>query len=193
MKKTNIYLYLIILSITFSCTETINPKPKGYYRIGFLKKTYSIYEDAICNYKFKIPDYAIVNKENTDSINTCWFNIVFPKYKATIYMSYRSIIDSNLYQYTEETRELTMKHVQKANSINTYAKTSYNQKSHGLVYEVAGDAASPLQFYITDSTKHFIRGALYFYSVPNFDSIQPVYEFIKTDIDTLIGSFEWTN
>jgi len=59
-------------------------------------------------------------------------------------------------------------------------------------YNIKGaDAASTYQFYLTDSTSNFLRGALYFDLVPNNDSLSPVIDFLKADIEQMITSFRW--
>ena len=87
---------------------------------------------------------------------------------------------------------MVMKHIPKASSIENKIYENPEKRIYGLTYTIAGvDAASPYQFYLTDSTKHFIRGALYFNTIPNNDSLAPVIEFLKEDINHLIETFEW--
>jgi gliding motility-associated lipoprotein GldD len=66
-------------------------------------------------------------------------------------------------------------------------------KVYGLIYDIEGNTASSLQFYVTDSTKHFIRGALYFNVRPNIDSVKIVLEFLKKDVLHLIQTLQWKN
>ena len=55
-------------------------------------------------------------------------------------------------------------------------------KVYGILYDIKGDAASPIQFMLTDSVHHVLRGALYFDAVPNKDSIAPVLNYVRKDI-----------
>ena len=79
-------------------------------------------------------------------------------------------------------------------------KASYRQESaisnpegqiHGLIFEIDGPVATPLQFFVTDSTQHFLRASLYFKSAVNRDSIAPVYAYLKEDVYGMIESMEW--
>ncbi|MCR5455573.1 MAG: hypothetical protein K6F33_11355, partial [Bacteroidales bacterium] len=62
---------------------------------------------------------------------------------------------------------------------------------YGLLYGIKGNVASPLQFYITDSTRHFLRGSLYFNCSPNKDSLAPSVEFVRQDIERLFETLIW--
>lgn len=84
-----------------------------------------------------------------------------------------------------------MKHISKASGLEEELIENSSRKIYGVFYNVKGNAASAVQFYLTDSTKNFIRGALYFYAVPNPDSIAPVLQFVESDVKHLIESFEW--
>ena len=158
-------------------------------------------------YKFDYPVYARVVKDTERSAEPYWINIEFPKYKGTIHISYKKISNSpqstnqgqnkkgsqnNLKIYLEDSRNFAMKHMTKANSINESVINDRQNKIYGLVYNISGTgAASAYQFYLTDSTSRFLRGALYFKFKPNNDSIAPVIEFIKDDINHLIKTFRW--
>ncbi len=60
-----------------------------------------------------------------------------------------------------------------------------------MIYELKGNTATNLNFYISDSKKHFLRGALYFNAKTEIDSIQPVFDFIKADVIKMIESTTW--
>jgi len=117
-------------------------------------------------------------------------NLDFPEFKGTLYLSYKQV-NNNLTQFTEDSRNLSMKHITRASGIEELPVFIPTKKIYGTYYSVKGSAASPLQFYLTDSSKHFIRGALYFYASPQPDSIAPVLDFISRDIDHLIETFNW--
>ena len=127
---------------------------------------------------------------STDS-EKYWIDIDFPRFKGKIYLSYKEVND-NLFSYLEDSRNLAIKHIPKANAINELLFINEASRVYGLVYEIKGSgAASPYQFYVTDSTQHFVRGSLYFYVTPNNDSLAPVIDFIHEDIEHLINTFEW--
>jgi gliding motility-associated lipoprotein GldD len=169
--------------------DSYTPKRKGYFRITFPERTYLTYS-AACPFTFSYPTYAQVVKDDDPNAEPCWLNIVFPRFKGKIYLSYKEV-NNNLNKYLEESRMFAIKHEVKASAINE--STVMNTKDHvyGLIYDIQGNAASNIQFYLTDSTKNFIRGALYFYSIPNKDSLAPVLEFIKKDVYNMVQSFRW--
>ena len=105
-------------------------------------------------------------------------------------MSYIKV-DSNINQLSEEARSLVYKHVVKAQDIREELIINPEEKVYGTFYHIEGNAASGSQFYLTDSSHHFVRGALYFNVEPNYDSIAPVQQFIKADIERMIESFKW--
>jgi len=199
-KIKNIFATLILpalLSTAFlaSCEnddeETIAPKPRGFFRITFPEKTYSKY-DSSCPFKFDIPSYSFVENDKHLNAEPCWLNLEFPSLNATLHLSYKKIAN-NLQTYIENTYTLAAKHQIKASSIQEQLVENDTAKVYGLIYEIGGNAASRIQFFLTDSTQHFIRGSLYFNAVPNNDSLKPALDFVRKDIYQLIKSFEWKN
>ena len=170
--------------------EDYTPKPRGFFRIELPEKKYQNYQSD-CPFTFEYPAYSTIEKDKNGLSEPCWLNLNFPEYKGTLHISYKPV-NGNVVQYLEDARELTNKHIAKAAAINEIL-ISYPEKNvYGLFYDVEGsDAASPVQFFVTDSSKHFLRGALYFTVRPNNDSLQPVIQFIKEDINRFIDSFEW--
>jgi gliding motility-associated lipoprotein GldD len=184
-------LCLISLSLA-SCGEeedTIAPKPRAYYRIAFPEKKYVAY-DADCPYIFERPAYSEMGKDLNTGAQPCWLNVEFPSLKGTLHLSYHEV-KGNILTYMEDTYTLASKHQIKASGIEEKLVSKDSAKVYGLIYEIGGNAASSIQFFLTDSTKHFVRGALYFNAVPNTDSLAPVIDFVRKDIYHLIDTFEW--
>lgn len=162
-----------------------------YFRIDLPPKEYTTLDTNTCSYRFEYPVYAyIVPYDTTKDQNRGWLNIQFPAFKATLHITYYNVQD-NLYKYTEESRSLAYKHDIKADAIREITYIDPNNKVFGMVYEIKGNAASPVQFYLTDSTKHFIRGSLYFNVKPNKDSLAPVITFLYEDVKRLIETLRW--
>lgn len=182
---------LLLVSLGFSaCEQVYTPKPRGYIRIDLPERGYAPLETE-CPYQFEFDTCAKFAPDLRLGSDPCWFNLEYPQFKAKIYFSYKAIND-NLVEYLEDSRELTNKHISKASGIEEILISNPAAHVYGTLYTVDGSqAASPLQFHLTDSTDHFLRAALYFNVAPNNDSLAPVIDFIREDIMHLINSFEW--
>lgn len=166
------------------------PKPRGYYRIDFPERTYQPVDEKM-PYSFEYPTYATFDlRKSTDSEERYWGDVNFHSLNAKVHLSYK-IVDGNLDQYVADAHNLVYKHTIKADAISETPYESTEKNVYGLLYEIKGDAASNVQFYLTDSIRHYVRGALYFNAVPNKDSLAPVLDFINVDIKHLIESFSW--
>ena len=189
MKLNNVLQFatLFILLILISCHGDYYPKPRGYFRIDLPEKEYRKF-DTTYPYTFEYPVYAKINPHFKEPY---WINIVFPQFRGTLHVSYKPV-DNNLNKYLEDTRTMVMKHIPKANSIENKEYVDKARRVFGLTYDISGTgAASPFQFYLTDSTRNFVRGALYFKVVPNNDSLAPVIDFLEQDIQHMIETFRW--
>ena len=191
-KSTKKYLpqiLLLILLMGVSCQRNYTPKPRGYLKIDFPEKEY-IHFDSTCPFSFTHPVYSRVLPDTDFYSEPCWINIEFPSFKGIIHISYKKV-DGNLYKYMEDSRSLAYKHTIKADAIRETVYSDPEADVHGILYDIKGDAASSLQFYLTDSNNHFLRGSLYFKVEPDKDSLAPVIAYFKEDIIQLIESFEW--
>lgn len=169
--------------------EIFIPKPKGYPRIAFEEKAYKRY-DSVCPYSFEIPTYSFIDNDKHLGADPCWLNINFPKYKAKVHLSYKTITN-NLDTILDQSRDFAVKHQVKSTGIDETVIIRDSAKVYGLVYDISGNTASNLQFYLTDSTHHFMRGALYFDAVPNIDSLKIVVDYLRKDIVHMIKTFNW--
>lgn len=187
---SSIVLCVCIVYFLNNCSEGTAPKPKGFFRIHLPKKDYRMI-DTIFPYKFQYPVYARISGDPHAPNQPYWINIDFPAFKAKLHLSYKSI-NNNLNIFAEDAHAMVMKHIPKASSINEIRIDDNTSKVHGIIYDIQGTgAASPYQFFITDSSNHFLRGALYFNTLPNNDSLAPVIEFLKQDILHIIETTEW--
>lgn len=164
------------------------PRPKGYYRIAFPTHAYVVYNDT-CPFTFEHPIYSSIIFRG-DYRSKCWPDIYFQSYKANLHLSY-SPVKNNLIQILEDSRTLTYKHTVKANDITEQYIDFRDKRVFGTLYSISGNAASAIQFHLTDSSNHFIRGSLYFNTSPNADSLAPVIEFLSKDVEHLIQTFKW--
>jgi len=189
-KTLRLSCFIVIASLmAVACKNNHTPKPRGYHRITFPDKAYQAF-DTTYPYQFQYPKYADVKADTSANSESYWLNIVFPEFKGQVHLSYKAI-DNNLYELMEDGRKLAYKHTIKADAINESMFYNEESKVLGVLYEIKGNAASPMQFYATDSTRHFIRGSLYFNVVPNHDSLAPVIAFVRDDIMHLMETIEW--
>lgn len=188
MIKQLIIIPIVILILLCSCNrDKANiPKPTGYYRLDMPEKAYKTY-DQECPFVFEMPVYSFIVKEKQEF---CWMDIYFPKLKAQIYLTYKTV-NNDFATHLEDSREFVYKHTVKAEAIQETKYVNDSLKVYGMLYELKGNTASPVQFFLTDSTNHFFRGSLYFNMAPNKDSLAPVIDFLREDILYLIESFEW--
>ena len=179
-----------------SCKEKYTPKPRQYFRIDFPEKTYHEIQDEF-PYQFEIPDYSKIVQDKKNPNEPYWINISIPANKAEMHISYYNLANqrnsgrSRLGAIMEDTRTLAYKHTIKADAIQEQVFMNPGKKVYGLIYRIEGNAASPIQFFLTDSTNHFLRGALYIREVPNIDSLKPVIEFLEPDVIRLIETTTW--
>jgi gliding motility-associated lipoprotein GldD len=182
---------LFVLSILIcACNSTSTPKPRGYFRIDFPEKQYERFQSD-CKFSFDAPVYAKVENSELRTAEPCWYNIEFQGYGATLHLTYKSLENADVAYFSEDVRRIVYKHIVKADDI--IESIVYDPKSevYGFIYDIKGNAASSLNFYITDSISGFINGSLYFNVQPNIDSLGPSIEFFRKDIIHLINTFEW--
>ena len=165
------------------------PKPKGYLRLEYPDAQYKKVTSSLPFSFDKNALSASVSKVKTSG-NVRGLDVKYPSLKATIYLSYKTV-DNNLDSLLRDAQNLTQKHTMKADEITYKPFENPVDKVYGMLYEVGGDAASQSQFYVTDSTEHFLSGSLYFYAKPNYDSIYPASEYLKKDIKRLMESIKW--
>ena len=173
---------------------TINKK-RGYFRIQFPKHEYQVFNSPGYPYTFEYPTYAVVVKDSTffetRPENDYWINIDFPQFGGRIYVSYKEIGKNNFDSLIQDAYTMSYKqHTYKASSIDAEPVLTPNN-IEGVYFTLTGNAATANQFFLTDSVRHFIRGALYFDAAPNEDSLSIVNDFLKQDLRHLINTLKW--
>ena len=189
LKARYFILSLALFLLAGSCKESYTPKPEGYLKITFPEKAYQLYGGQEY-YQFEIPAYARVEIDSGPRSEKGWINVDIPQLNGKIHLSYKPV-DDQLNALITDCRELVYKHTVKAHGIEETPFIQREQKRFGMIYDLKGDVASAVQFFITDSTDHFLRGSLYFNCRPNRDSLNPVIEFIREDIVHLIETTQW--
>ncbi len=211
--KRKLLSFLLPVFLVAACNSNYTSKKTGYYKIDLPEKKYVLFDDPGIPYSFEYPAYATIVKDSTyfdaNPENDYWRNIDFKNLNAKIFLSYKVVGGKALYKIKmpngsykdssgvnmydkmiNDAFNLTNKNDDVATSKKDSLFTTVNKVS-GLLFKLGGNAATQRQFFMTDTTKNFIRGALYFYASPNADSVKPVVDFIQKDIDHLLTTFRW--
>jgi len=182
-------LIVLLATGTLSCHQVATPKPQGYIRIKTPEKAYRLYDEQK-QYSFEVPVYSEVMAHKGRTTEPGWIDIVIPQLNGKIYLSYKPV-HGNLTEYITDCRTLAYKHTVKAEEIEETPFIERDMHRFGMIYDLKGNVASAVQFFITDSTRHFLRGSLYFDCLPNQDSLKPVVDFLREDIVHLIETTRW--
>jgi gliding motility-associated lipoprotein GldD len=186
--NTSIKIVALMLSAVVLSCESYTPKPKGYMRFDLPEKEYRLF-DSVCPFRFEYPVYGeMIAVEGQN----CWYNLSFPQYQATVYLSYQPVRD-NLAELLDDAHIFAYKHDVKANAIEPQLIQTKRDDIVGLLFDIEGNTASSVQFFVTDSATHFFRGSLYFYSAPNSDSLAPLIDFFRKDVEHLIETVDFKN
>ena len=177
-----------------ACNSRYAVKPRGYFKIDFPKHQYQVFDLPNFPYRFEYPVYAKIERDTSffgdRPENPYWINISFPRFNGKIYISYKEIGKNNFNKLVNDAFEMTYKHSERAAGIDDSVMRTPNGVS-GIFFDVAGNAATAKQFFVTDSVKHFLRGALYFNATPNEDSLGIVNDFLQVDMKHLINTLQW--
>lgn len=193
MKAFIVFTSTVIFCL--SCKDvSFTPKPRAYPKVEYPEKAYRHFDMDYCNFTFEYPVYAEIQQDTTffdeKLAGLCWFDIYIPSFDSRIHCSYYPIdVSKSLDALKADAFKLVGKHNKKANYIDELRIQKLGVS--GFAFDIQGPAASPFQFYLTDSTHHFFRGALYFNTQARPDSLAPIYTFVKEDIFKLIETFEW--
>jgi gliding motility-associated lipoprotein GldD len=195
-RRARTLMILIFLSASYGCRHIPVPKPRGHFRIDLPEHKYipfkaPIGKEADIPLSFEYPVYGNLTFQEERRSDQGWFNIEFPSYKAKIYLTYKDV-NNDLANLLDQSYNLNVKyHVSKADAINEQVFSNHNNKVYGILYDLKGNTASAVEFYVTDSLKHYLRGSLYFSAEPNADSLAPVIDFFRADIMHLIETLKW--
>ena len=188
------WLSLLLSILLIGCQDeiTYTPKPRSYPKIDFPAKQYSAFNNSDCNFSFQMPTYAVVKKKKDNGAfkvdHPCWFDIEIPQLNGSIHCTYRDFSSrKELGGLIQDSYTLAEKHTAKAQYIDD--KTLDNGKVQGLLFDIQGPTATSVQFFLTDSTSNYFQASLYFNNPPEPDSMAPIVEYVRKDIDHLIETF----
>jgi len=176
---------VILLIFANSCKDDVLPKPASQLRLDYPVAKYASFSNH-CPFEFDMNEDAVIKEDKN-----CGFSIHYPKMKATIYLTYKTV-NNDISFLLKDAQNLTYKlHTLKADAIIEQPFVNPNKKVYGMFYDVTGNAATNSLFYATDSIKHFVTGSVYFYAKPNYDSILPAESYVKNDLQHLMETLKW--
>ena len=192
--KTSFFCFLLLFFAS-ACNSDYVPQPRGYFKIDFPEKKYQRFDRPGYPYTFEYPTYAQIVQDTlffeAKPENPYWINVDFPQFGSRIHLSYKEIGRNKFDSLVNDAFTLSYKqHTYKASAIEPVPFETDNNIS-GVFFNLKGNAATANQFFATDSVRHFLRGALYFAATPNEDSLRPVNNFLKADIEHLIETLQW--
>ena len=191
---TKLKILWVAIILFASCNSDYTIKQRGYFKIGLPEHKYVTFDKPGYPYTFEYPAYSNVVQDSTffedEPENPYWVNIEFPSLNGKIYVSYKDVQKNQFDKLVDDAFKLTYKHSTKATGIKDSLMRTPNGIT-GIFFKVGGNAATARQFFVTDSTKHFLRGALYFDSTPNADSLGVVNDFLEVHMKHLINTLRW--
>lgn len=173
-----------MLAGLWACHNNTLPRPEAMLRLEYPEARYETVEKENCC-QFQKNENAILLREKAGALT-----VTYPGMKATVFITYKKV-ENNLERLLTDAQKLTYEHVIKADEIIEQPFINPTGKVYGMLYEIRGNAASQLQFYATDSTRHFLTGSLYFYARPNYDSLLPAVAYLKKDIRKIMETLQW--
>jgi gliding motility-associated lipoprotein GldD len=190
-EKFRLFVVCSCFFFFFSCEKNYLPKPLGYNRLELPPHEYQALPDTL-PYSFEYSKHARLLDDTTTISERFWVEIYYPQLKADVHITYKRLNNDQklLKEFLNDAYVLTAKHQIKASAIDEVITKTPSGKT-AVIAELEGDVPSQFQFTITDSTTHFLRGALYFNTQVNNDSLAPAIEFMKKEMIHLINTVEW--
>ena len=190
-KNLKIILFVLAILLSPSCRRHAVPKPLGYFRIAIPDTAYTHTGVTLKDYpySFRVSKNANIDTHPHEG-EVYWIDIQYPTLNATIHCSYKPI-KNNFRQLAHDAQEFLYKHTTVASAIPVQEFSNPDKQVWGLFSELHGNTATPIQFVLTDSTKHFFRASVYCNNVPNQDSLAPVYDYLRKDVRVIMESMKW--
>ena len=196
MKKLLLLIFIFVFLNSCQQSELGIPKPRMYPKVEYPDRNSVSFSESYCPITFSYPDYFTVGQDKyffeDKPVNPCWFDLESVALNSQIHCSYLNVKNrAHFDKLVGDAFKMAGKHNQKANYRREQVIDNPEDDVYGLIFELQGPVASPMQFFVTDSTEHFFRASLYFNSKVNPDSIAPVYQYVKDDVIEMIESFKW--
>jgi gliding motility-associated lipoprotein GldD len=183
--------FFLIALIISSCSRDYQPKPKGYNRLTLPPLEYQLSPDSL-PYQFEYSRHARLLRDSSWFSERHWVEIYYPELKANIHITYKRLNNREdfLKELLDDSYNLTSKQQIKASGIDELITVTPSGKT-AVIAEISGEVPSQFQFTMTDSSRNFLRGALYFNTRVQNDSLAPAIDFMKKETLHFINTLQW--
>jgi gliding motility-associated lipoprotein GldD len=177
-------LVALVFFITVGCQDdTFIPKPKAMLRLEYPRAVEAQFQNDDFSFNYNLQAKPLVKNKNAIILE-------YPEMKGAIFITHKKI-ENNLDKLIADAQKLSFEHLKKADNITPRTFMNEEAKVYGTYFQIIGDAASPSQFYLTDSINHFVTGSTYFYTKPNYDSILPAATYLQADMRAIMETMQW--
>jgi len=188
MKLHTLFILLALSCLLLGCVADPRPRPYGFPRMELPAHKYQTFQNDGCPFTFDYPVYGQLEAERIDS---CFFNIYFPRFGCRWHVTGRIFEPQKKIDYNhtyEDFRELVYKHTQKGSIYESRLRTEHGQ---GVMYELYGEVPTSAEFYFSDSTSYALTTSFYFDTAVRNDSLRPLIDYMKTDLQHMVSSLRW--
>ena len=216
-----VILLSLICTLLCACHNDYTPKPYAYLRIDLPEHNYWLVDTLpmsiegqsmpciMLPFLFEANDSVELTLKKPRQVYTfkadgsikpdrikydeVWLDLNYPSLDGVVFLTYKQLTGpDDLRGQVDTSSRLLEQHYQFTSGVEEQGYEDPKHKVYGTVYYLKGNkVASTCQFWLTDSSRHFLRGALYLNHTPNNDSLAPVIEYLQTDIEHLVETLRW--
>lgn len=193
MNKRNLLLTLCsILFMLGACNDSNPvPKPSSFLRTEFPEHSYRPYLSPQ-NFRFNLANLYMPKSFEQAQTNYSVQEIDLGPLNGTLFLYYLRILSKDsLPDIINFANDKVDEHKIMADKIDFEQIIEPRKKVYGTFFELKGNVATNFQFYLTDSLQHFLRGEVLLNCRPNYDSLRPALQYLKTDLQLMLKSFQW--
>lgn len=183
-----------VVCVLYACgkkEEDYLPKPTGFNRLDLPPHTYQSLKEEH-PYSFEYSEAAIIQKDTFKNAEPHWIVVYYPTLNARIQFTYKPVNNDSkrLQNMMGDAAKLAFHHDKKAYSITDKVLTTKSGKK-AIIFELEGEVPSHYQFFVTDTTRHYLRGAVYLMTATQNDSLRPVIDYMKVDCRHILETLKW--
>ncbi|MCY4418287.1 MAG: gliding motility lipoprotein GldD [Cytophagales bacterium] len=184
-------LFLGIFCFLSCGGETHTPRPQGYSRLNLPEAMYQPLPDSF-PYFFEYSKHATLENDSSWIAEPYWIKLFYPDFQAAVQITYKPISNPKLLEeYIFDSYKLTAKHQIKASHMEERILSWPKSGIKASWIQLKGEVPSPFQFHVSDSSKHFLRAAVYLQTATKNDSLAPLIDYLKEDMLHLLSTLRW--